>query len=337
VLDPLNHLTTATYDEGDLTSQTQTVAGRDLTTTYTYNDYGQVLTATDPLGHVTRFTYDAYGKPQTSTDALGNTTSFQYDDHGNLLSTTSPTGVTTTYTYFANGNVESVTTPNGSTLYTYYAPGDSGGSPGDVKSVTDAHDVATTYTYDANGNPLTSQWTWHDPANPGVSQVLTTTNLYDAEDRLIRTITADGTITNTVYDAAGRVTWTDDPHLSGQAHVNGTHTVYDAAGRVISTEQYHDVVITVNNPNSTAPSSTLSSSGTAFSVSSTVYDAQGRVLWTDDPHQPGRATNGTFTEYDDNSQVTGTERYANVVITIGTDPVTGAPTSTLGTQPAPGP
>ena len=51
-------------------------------------------------------------------------------------------------------------------------------------------------------------------------------------------------------------------------------------------------------------------------VSDTVYDAQGRAVYTDDPHKPGEPTDGTHTIYDQSGQVIGTERLANVVITI---------------------
>ncbi|MDR3665124.1 MAG: proprotein convertase P-domain-containing protein, partial [Mycobacterium sp.] len=320
-VDAAGNATSATYSGNNLASQTQTVDGTPETTTYTYDAYGEVLTATDAQGNTTYFTYNAQGEPVTSTDALGNTTTFRYDGNGNLVSTTDPDGVTTSMTYDAYGNVLSITTPDGTTHSTY-------DGYGDVTSTTDAQGTTTTYTYDADGNPKTSQWTW---VSGSTQQVLTTTNIYDGNDHLIQSTAADGTVTETVYDSSGHAVWTDVPHVPGQA-ANGTHTTYDAAGRVISTEQYHNVAIIINNPNSSAPTSILSSSdATPFSVTDTSYDAQGRVQWTDDAHLPGQPCDGTLTTYDAAGNAKSTERYGNVVITAGTPISHGALLSSTST------
>ena len=54
---------TNTYDSlNDLLTQTVPVdSTHTATTTYTYNTFGEVLTVTDPLGHVTTNTYDSHG------------------------------------------------------------------------------------------------------------------------------------------------------------------------------------------------------------------------------------------------------------------------------------
>jgi len=59
----------------------------------------------------------------------------------------------------------------------------------------------------------------------------------------------------------------------------------------------------------------------------TVYDAQGRAIYSDDPHKAGEPADGTHTIYDQNGNVVGTERLANVVITVTTN--SGVSTSTL--------
>ena len=71
-----------------------------------------------------------------------------------------------------------------------------------------------------------------------------TTTVYDVNGNVIQTTTPDGMITDTVYDAQGRATYTDDPHLPGEP-TNGTHTIYDQNGNVIGTERLANVVITV--------------------------------------------------------------------------------------------
>ena len=53
-------------------------------------------------------------------------------------------------------------------------------------------------------------------------------------------------------------------------------------------------------------------------VTDTVYNGQGLVIYTDDPHKPGEPCDGTHTIYDQAGDVIGTERLANVVITVST-------------------
>lgn len=78
------------------------------TTTFTYNPAGQLLTETDPLGHVTTTNvYDDAGRVTSTTDANGHTTSYGYDNANRTLTVTSPdpdgggplTSPVTTYTY----------------------------------------------------------------------------------------------------------------------------------------------------------------------------------------------------------------------------------------------
>ena len=68
--DELGRVTPTLRLHDDATSIVEpAVGGSNPTWLYTYNSFGQVLTATDPLGHVTTNTYDS---------------------HGNLLSVTTP-------------------------------------------------------------------------------------------------------------------------------------------------------------------------------------------------------------------------------------------------------
>ncbi len=79
---------------------------------YTYDRYGQVLTATDPNGKVTTTTYYAATDPdlgkrgnvQTITNPLGHVTTITaYDLNGRPLSITDPNGVVTTLAYHPRG------------------------------------------------------------------------------------------------------------------------------------------------------------------------------------------------------------------------------------------
>ncbi len=296
--DPVGNSAQATYQNGNLASQTQVVNGVNITSTYTYDSNGNVLTATDPSGNMTQVAYNAFGQPLTVTDPQGGTITNVYDKQGNLLSATNSTGVMASNTYDTSGNVLSQATPDGITTNMYDAQGN-------LISTANPRGVITTYLYDADGNPTGSQWTWVDPNNSSHTQVVKTTNTYDVDGRLTKseqtvtdssTGTVSDTITQTFYDADGRVYKTID-NLGGV-----TLSTYDANGRVIQT---------------TSPDG---------NITETVYDAQGRVQWTDAPHLAGKPADGTLTIYDADGRVTGTERHANVVIAIN-NPITNPTTS----------
>ena len=106
---------------------------------WTYTQYGQVLTAKDPLGNTTTNTYypdtaftgvnpnavgHTIGDLQTVTNALGKVTSYgQYDKHGNLLQSTDPNGVVTTNSYDLRQRLLSTSVGGQTTGYTYDAAG----------------------------------------------------------------------------------------------------------------------------------------------------------------------------------------------------------------------
>ncbi|MEZ4311737.1 MAG: DUF6531 domain-containing protein [Polyangiaceae bacterium] len=62
----------------------------------TYDDYGHLLSYTDPLGATTTWTRDPRGRVLSETDALGRTTAFERDADGHLHRVTDPAGAVTT-------------------------------------------------------------------------------------------------------------------------------------------------------------------------------------------------------------------------------------------------
>jgi YD repeat-containing protein len=288
-VDSNNNETDYTYNGMFLASKTQIVGTTDLTTTYTTNSYGQPLTETDPSNNTTYYSYDQFGDPLSQTDSMGDTTSFNYyydpsnpNDplNGDLLSTTDPLKSTTSFAYDNAGDVVSTTSPAGTTVNTY-------DQYGDLQTSTTPQGVTTTDHYDNDGNLLNSTWTWVDPNNSQNTQVMLTTNYFDNNGNLTSTVAPSGT-TSSKYDADGRV-YSSTDELGGV-----TTTLYDINGNVIKT---------------TTPDGMVTDS---------VYDSQGRVIYTDDPHLPGEPANGTHTIYDQDGNVTGTERLSGLVITITT-------------------
>ena len=75
---------------------------------YTYNAYGQVLSAIDPDNHVTTTTYDSTGDVATIKNALNQVWSFtSYDADGKLLSVTDPNGLVSAFRSTAGANLSS--------------------------------------------------------------------------------------------------------------------------------------------------------------------------------------------------------------------------------------
>jgi len=124
VTDPRGNVTTYTYDyelsepaKGNLRRITAPmVDGQTIQASFTYNAFGQVLTATDPNGLVTTYAYHATsGELLQVTRGTGTpqaaTTSLAYDAVGNVTSLTDPRGNVTTFTYDERNQLITTTAP----------------------------------------------------------------------------------------------------------------------------------------------------------------------------------------------------------------------------------
>jgi YD repeat-containing protein len=85
--DPLNHVTSNTYDShGNLLSVTTPAPGGGTAasvTQFAYDIKGQLTQITDPLNRITTLTYTTAGLIASITDPQQNVTSYQYDSRGN--------------------------------------------------------------------------------------------------------------------------------------------------------------------------------------------------------------------------------------------------------------
>jgi RHS repeat-associated protein len=181
-------------------SKTAQLNGTAVTTSYTYNSFGEVLTTTDPLGNTTTNTYDANGNlltvttPQPSANAAASVTQFGYNNLGEMTQITDPLGNITTLTY---------------------------NSVGLIASITDAQNNITSYQYDARGNRTSVV----DPINGAAHP---TTFSYDVMNRLLGITYPNGASVSFAYDYRGRrISATDQ---------NGHTTTYayDDADRLLS-------------------------------------------------------------------------------------------------------
>jgi YD repeat-containing protein len=172
---------------------------------YTHNARGQVLTETDPLGHVTTSVYAdaptanaAIGDLLRVTNAAGHVTTFdRYDANGLLLQKTEPGGLvttatydsrrrpatitvsaggvsqTTTHTYNLDGDLVRVQQPDGSAVQPAYDAGHR------LVGWSDADGNSVSYTLDNAGNRIAEQW-----SDPGGTLARSMARVFDALNRL---------------------------------------------------------------------------------------------------------------------------------------------------------
>jgi YD repeat-containing protein len=121
------------------------------TTTYTYDEQGNLSTVTNAAGHLTTLSnYDAHGRAGRVTDPNGLVTDFSFTVRGWLSSSTMGS-TTTSYTYDYAGQLTGVTLPGGATLsYTYDAAHR-------LTAITDNAGNSIVYTLDAMGNRTSEQ------------------------------------------------------------------------------------------------------------------------------------------------------------------------------------
>ncbi|MGL5817131.1 MAG: RHS repeat-associated core domain-containing protein [Phycicoccus sp.] len=288
ITDPLGHTTTMGYDAAHrMTSRTDprgNVPGcscsATYTTRYTHDGAGRVLTETDPLGRVTTHTYDPVGNRRTTTDPAGASTSYTYTANNQVATVTDALGRVTTNGYDSTSRLVSVTDPLArKTTYTYDPAGrmkttrtPAGNAAGVTAAVRAAH--TTTFGYDLAGNQTSVS-----VPSPG-GGTITTSTVYDQQNRPTAVTDPTGGVTRYSYDAAGRVSSTTDP-------VGGvTERTYDSAGRVSSelspagvpTSYLYDARGSVTERTVGSPWTDTSASVTTHS-----YDAAGRLTSSTDP------------------------------------------------------
>jgi RHS repeat-associated protein len=225
-----------TYDQGNrLQTDTGAVAGEK--TTYTYDNQGNLLTRTDPLGHVSTYTYDALNRRASFLDPLHNKTIYSYNENDDLTAVIDPRGLATIYTYDGLDDQTGVKSPDtGETSRIFDAAGN-------VLTSTDARDKVGTFKYDDLNRPLTITWTGgetvtytYDTGTYGIGHLTrvvdpagATSFTYNQLGQMLTKIQPTGAVTLAVtyaYDAFGR--------LSSLKYPSGKIIAYDydTAGRI---------------------------------------------------------------------------------------------------------
>jgi len=262
---------------------------------YRITSFTEYTTAT--AGRTTTLSYDLTQGFTTVTDPSGQQTQIWYDSAERLTAIVSPPATsggatqTTSFTYNANGDVTSVTDANGNaTVFQYDANGNR-------TYERDAQGNVVTRTFNLANNRMLTQTRWLAPDPDGAGSLqpstpVTTRYAYDANGRLRFQVSAEGRVSQHVYNSLGqetaRLTYTGDAYpLAGwsdtqtvdeatmaswaagrdQTKIERVDTTYDARGNV-------DTVTTYAN--------TLSSgAGDPASIKTqvkTVYDRRGELV-----------------------------------------------------------
>jgi len=318
----------------DATTPTAALTSRTVTTHYFYEDEdsstppandGLLRKVVDPLGHTTTFTYDERGNVLTVSDATANAAGTPaasvvntYYANGRLATATDALGHLTTYTYDAKGNPDTetrtvtLTNVDGSSSLVSVINDRDYNALGQLEKMTDSTGHATTYEYDANGNQRFERTT-RTSGNATVAVVSETE--YDAQDHPVKTWNADNPraqatrpSSQTFYDENGKVAWSYD------ALGRGTHQEYDSRGlpfktthpdntfdtvafdaegrREIATDRRGMATKTVYDAMGRVQNTIFLGNGSdpAVTLSTTAYDAAGRVWQSTD-------ANGSITSY----------------------------------------
>lgn len=242
--DARGDLLTETEYASDLSTGAPNTSGSKKTTSYVYDNAGQLLSRTVSGLNTETFVYDGLGRVTASTDLNGGTTTFAFGDAAGTTTVTLASGYVTVRTYNKAGDLVSVTdsgtnTSGGTTGYAYdklgrvrvttdalgrklYAIYDKAGRhTGDV----DNDGNLIEYRYDADNrlvgtiqyHTLISSTNLASLANPdAVSDVATIRPatstqdtaswiVYDADGRVLETIAGDGSAAISTYDGAGRL------------------------------------------------------------------------------------------------------------------------------------
>lgn len=250
-IDKMGNLYSFTYDsQGNLTSMN---APMNISNTFTYNEYGQIITFTDANNNTTHYSYDSFGNLLSTTDALSHTTAMAYTTQGLVQSITTPNMGVTQFVYDRmNRMLQTIDPLNHSQTLEY-------DSKGNMVKFTDALQKSFTISYNSLGHPLSIV----NPLN-GTMQLT-----YNAKQQIVQIKNAMNHVSHNTLDDHDWIT------MSIDALNDTTHYYYDNIGQVIGVELPTGQFITYQYDALDRLVSVADQLGT---MASYVYDANGNVV-----------------------------------------------------------
>ena len=252
--------TTLVYDVmGRLASSTRASGTASaITTSYAYDDNGNVTSITDPSGTVYSYAYDNAHRLTTITDDLGNTISYTYDDADNITKQEyKDNGATLTYTHSyvydeLSRIMESVDANLDAVEYAYDVNSN-------VTDVTDGNMNVTSYAFDGLDRLVTSTDALSGVTSLGLNEL----------DQLEDVTDPRSNVTSYAYNAFGDVTQSISPD-------RGTRTyTHDKGGNVTSMTDARAVVSNYTYDVLNRLASVAYSSDSALDVALTYDSASG--------------------------------------------------------------
>ncbi len=229
---------------------------------YTYDPDGNLLTVTDPVGHVSSRTYDQAGRVATTLDPGNNVTRYDYDKAGNLILTTDPLGHATQNQFDARNRIVASIDPAGKKTFVAYD------TDNNLRSVTDASDNKTRYEYDARSRTTKRI----DPL--GSVELYA----YDATDNLNQRTDRLGRIVETSFDDLDRLT-TEVWRNPDRSLANTVNYTYDLASNLVRIQDsVCDLHFTWDSLNRATQEKVSGPNGLPTSILDNTFDAVGNRL-----------------------------------------------------------
>ena len=288
IIDGSGAVTKMTYDDKGrcLTKTYSATSGEELTETYSYDDYDQLVKVIGSDGSISTKEYNSFGKVIRETGPNGDQINYTYDNRGNMTKVSYPDGTSESFTYDNENYNTSATDRSGRTVTMEYD------AAGNMTKKIYPGGAEETFTYD-NGYRLISKtginggvttYTYDElNRNTSVTDALGNTFYYTYNDasEITAMTDAEGNVFNYTYDAGGNRTSTIFPDGSSIS------TEYDVRGRMVSsTDQYGNTTYYTYDNSDRLTSVTDACGG----VTSYSYGTMGELTAVTD-------ANGNVTEY----------------------------------------
>lgn len=208
---------------GQVSSKTNDASGKVIssndngnTMSFTYDSWGNQLTASSGGQTFVTNVYDDYGRKTSTTDINTGTITYQYNSIGQIIQQTDENSNVQNMTYDIFGRAATTSGAQGTTTYTYFYDAGSGKSNDNPTQIVGFNGDVTAYTYDAlqrlssetitaSGSSLTKTYTYDSRGNLATTTYpagFTIRNEYDINSNALKAVYYEkGSTTKTLFYA----------------------------------------------------------------------------------------------------------------------------------------